>query len=265
MKSPFTALPLAALLFPAAVFAAGPAAGPFDGTWRTKLDSMKFEQKPDVYEIREGVFKCGTCVPPYSVIADGIDHKVSGHSYYDTVAVREMDARTVTMTNKLGGKVIFEDTMMVSLDGKTLSDALKDHTGAKVATWTQLSSRVSAGPAGSHAVSGSWKIEHVPDASAAGTTVTYHMTADGLQSNYNGQTYDARFDGQPVPVANDPGRTMVALKRVTPNVIEETDTRDGKVTDVTLMTVAADGKSIAVINNDHLHGATTTFTMVRQH
>lgn len=35
-------------------------------------------------------------MPPCTVKADGTDQKVSGHSYYDTVAAKLVRARTVT-------------------------------------------------------------------------------------------------------------------------------------------------------------------------
>jgi hypothetical protein len=241
------------------------AAGPFDGTWKTKLDSIQISGRPNAYELKDAVFKCVSCAPPYTVKADGTDQKVSGHSYYDTVAVKIVDARTVELTNKLAGRTIYEDTMTVSPDGKTLSEAFKDMSGAKAATFSQSLTRVGAGTASSHAVAGSWKIDRVPDASDSGTTVTYRMTADGMQMNYNGQTYDAKFDGKPVLTANDPGKTWVSLKRISETVIEETDTRDGKVTDITRMTIANDGKSMAVVDKDQLRDTTVTYTMNKEH
>jgi hypothetical protein len=155
--------------------------------------------------------------------------------------------------------------MTVSPDGKTRSEAFKDMSGAKAATFSQSLTRVGAGTASSHAVAGSWKIDRVPDASDSGTTVTYRMTADGMQMNYNGQTYDAKFDGKPVLTANDPGKTWVSLKRISETVIEETDTRDGKVTDITRMTIANDGKSMAVVDKDQLRDTTVTYTMNKEH
>ena len=48
----------------------------------------------------------------------------------------------------------------------------------------------------------------------------------------------------------DPGHTMVTLKRISADTIEETDKRDGKVVGIFRMTVSKDGKSIsAVLDN----------------
>jgi hypothetical protein len=254
------ALPLAALLLPGAVHAAGP----FDGTWKTKLDSIRIDRPPDVYELKDGVFRCPSCQPGYTVKADGTDQKVAGHSYYDSVAVLPLDAGSVRITDKLAGKAMYEMTLRVSADGKTLDVAFQDLSGAKAAAWKQVSTRVAPPAPGAHAISGSWKTSGIPGASDEGTVIAYHMTADGMQMHYNGLSYDARFDGKPVPTANDPGKTLVSLKRISENVVEETDTREGKVTDILRMTVAPDGKTMTVVDRDPAHDTTMSFTMVRQ-
>jgi hypothetical protein len=240
------------------------AAGPFDGTWKTQLDSVQFAAKPQVFEVKQGVYTCSSCVPPISVKADGSDQKVSGHSYYDTTAVQVIDARTVQVANKLAGKPTFSSSMTVSADGGTLTATFKDMSGAQVATGTQVLKRVAAGAPGSHAISGSWKPEKLSDLSDAGATVTYKMTADGMQMNWNGQSYDAKFDGKKVLTANDPGKTWVSLRRIAANTIEETDTRDGQVADIYRMTVSADGKTMTVVDNDVRQGTTMQYKMQKQ-
>ena len=46
------------------------------------------------------------------------------------------------------------------------------------------------------------------------------------------------------PTAGDPGKTMVSLKRIDARTIQETDAREGKVTDVIVSKVSADGKTM---------------------
>jgi len=90
---------------------------PFDGTWKTQPDSVQISGKPLVYELKDGMYQCRSCAPPYSVKADGADQKIAAHSYYDTVAVRVVDTHTVEITSKLAGKVIQSGTAAVSPDG----------------------------------------------------------------------------------------------------------------------------------------------------
>ena len=249
-----------ALLIPTAALAASP----FDGTWKTQLDSIQFSSKPDVYELKQGMYKCSSCVPPISIKADGTDQKVTGHSYYDTAAVRVIDDRTVEFAGKLAGKATFSNSLAVSADGAALSATFKDMSGTQAVTGTQTLKRVAAGAPGSHAISGSWKADKLADVSDVGATVTYKMTGDRLQMNWNGQSYDAKFDGKKYLTANDPGKTWVSLKRVSGNTIEETDTRDGHVVDVYRMTVSADGKTMTVVDKDVRRGTTTQYKMLKQ-
>jgi len=155
-------------------------------------------------------------------------------------------------------------SLVVSPDGSTLTETFKDMSGSQVATFKQVSKRVAAGPTGSHAISGSWKVEKMPEISDTGSTVTYRMTGDGLQMQWNGQSYDAKFDGKKYLTANDPGKTWVSLKRISNDTIEETDSRDGKVTDVYRMTVSADGKTMSVVDDDQAHGTTIKYRMLKQ-
>ena len=185
------------------------AQSPFDGTWMTKLDTAKFPTKPDQYSLSNNTYECLTCVPKVAVKADGNDQKVTGHPYYDTIAVHVVNASSVEIIEKKDGKVMYSDTATVSADGNTLNDKFKDTTGTQPVTGEVTSTRVSSGPAGSHAMSGSWRTEKVNSISSNGLTVTYQGTADGLKmSDLNGNSYDAKFDGKEYPIQGDPGHPM---------------------------------------------------------
>jgi len=238
---------------------------PFDGTWMTKLDTAKFPTKPEKYSLNNNMYECLTCVPKVAVKADGTDQKVTGHPYFDSIAVHVVNASSVEIIQKKDGQVMGTSSQTVSADGKTLSNKFTDTSGTQPVTGEVTSTRVSPGPAGSHAVSGSWRTEKVNSVSSNGLTVTYHGTADGLKmSDQNGKSYDAKFDGKDYPIQGDPGHTMVSLKRIGDRTIEETDKRDGKVVGVYRMTVSSDGKSIDAEYTDKEQGTTTTFTMEKK-
>jgi hypothetical protein len=255
------------LLFALMLLASGAlfAQSPFDGTWMTKLDTAKLPTKPDKYTLSNNIYECLTCVPKVSVKADGTDQKVTGHPYFDTMAVTVVNASSVEIVEKKDGKVMYTDTETVSSDGNALNDKFADTTGTQPVTGEATAKRVAPGPAGSHAVSGSWRTEKINSVSNNGLTVTYHATADGLKmSDLNGNSYDAKFDGKDYPIQGDPGHTMVSLKRIGDDTIEETDKREEKVVGVSRMTVSKDGKSIQVEYTDKQRGAKTTFTMEKQ-
>jgi hypothetical protein len=238
---------------------------PFDGTWVAKLDTVKLPTKPEQYSLSNNMYECLTCIPKVSAKADGTDQKVEGHPYYDTVVVKVVDASSIEIIEKKDGKVVYTDKSIVSADGKTLNDKFTDTTGTQPVNGEAIYTRVKPGASGSHAVSGSWRIEKYNTISSNGLTVTYQGTADGLKmSDLNGNSYDAKFDGKEYPINGDPGHTMVMLKRINKNTIEETDKRDGKVVGTYRITVSSDGKSIQAEYKDKERGTTMAFTMDKQ-
>jgi hypothetical protein len=251
---------ISALLLPAAALASSA----LDGTWKTRTDSVKTIGKPDVYVLADGTYTCSSCVPEVKVMADGADHKVTGQDYYDSKAVKIVDARTVEITNKLAGKTIGAISVTISADGSKLTGKFTDYSGAKPATGTYTKTRVAAGAPGSHAMSGSWQTGQLGDANDALRTVTYKVAGDHFSMQWNGQSYDAKFDGKEYPVTGDPGHTVVTLKRIDDGTVEETDRRNGKVTDEIRLAAAKDGKTIAVTDKDPVRGQTTTYTLEKQ-
>ena len=246
------------LLSPCLLFAQSP----FDGTWTVKLDTAQFPKKPDSYLVNQGMYECSSCVPPIKVKADGTDQKVTGHPYFDTAAVKVVDAQTIETTEKKDGKPMFSGTDSVSSDGSTLTSKFTDTSEDKPVTGNVTSTRVSKGPDGSHAISGSWQVTKVNSVSDNGLSTTYQSTPDGLKmSDMNGASYDAKFDGKDYPIEGDPGHTMVSLKRIVNDTIEETDKRGGKVVGIAKMTVSADGKWITVEFTNKERGTTTTYKM----
>jgi len=238
---------------------------PFDGTWMVKLDTAKLPTKPDTYLLNKSIYECLTCVPKVTVKANATDQRVTGHPYYDTIAVHVINASSVEIIQKKDGKIMSTETETVSVDGKTLTDKGTDTTGTKPVTWETTSTRVRAGPAGSHALSGSWRTEKFNSVSSNGLTVTFRSTANGMRmSDQNGRSYDAKFDGNDYPILGDPGHTKVWLTRIGTRVIEETEARGGKIVGVSRMTVSTDGNSINVEYTDKERGTTTTYTMERQ-
>jgi len=250
----------ASLLLPVAALAASP----FTGTWMTRADSMKSSGTPDVFLVMDGTYTCSSCVPEIRIRADGTDQKVTGHPYYDTVAVKVVSATAVELSDKLAGRQTVHVRLTVSPDGKTLTGDYADDTGAKTATGSFQQRRVAAGPAGSHAMSGSWQDARMVSGNEATRTVHYAMTADGFSSQWNGLAYSAKFDGRQYPIKGDPGHTLVEVRKIDDHTVLEIDRRLGKVTDEMHMAVASDGKSVAVIDHDLNHGRIVTFTLDRQ-
>jgi hypothetical protein len=256
-------LSAALLLAPMIAFAADP----FDGTWRAKIQNAQFGTKPDRWEVANGMYKCFTCDPPFSVKADGQDQPRTGSPYSDTIIVRIVDPNTVEVKSKKDGKFVSSRKFTVAANGKTAtSEGMQQPVGSdKPVTGTFKYRRVAEGPAGSHAMSGSWLPEKAENFSDNALAITYKTTADGLSmTTPTGESFTAKFDGKDYPYKGNPGITSVSLKRIDANTIEETDKRDGKAINTTRMTVSADGHTMTVVAHDFRRNDTATFTAEKQ-
>jgi len=239
----------------------------FDGTWRLDLSKAQLPKKPDKYLLQNGAYKCETCAPPYEVKADGQDQKVTGHPYFDTVSVRVVNPKTVEFTQKKNGKVVGTDKETISDDGKQLLDEFtwQPEASNKQQNGKAVSTRVAMGPAGSHAISGSWQGEKLQDFSQDAMMWTYKSTGNGLSmKGGTGESYEANFDGKDYPFKGDPGVTSVSLKKISATSLEETDKREGKVISVSRISLSPDGKSMKIEVDDKLHGTTSSYVATKQ-
>ena len=239
----------------------------FDGTWKVDVKSAQFPTKPDVYLIQDGMYHCKTCAPPVDIKADGQDQKVTGYPYFDTINIKILDDRSYEEVDKKNGKAVITGKTWVSPDGNTLMFEFSDSSASSGAPVVGKGeeTRVEKGPAGSHAVSGSWRMSKMDSVSDNGLAFTYKVTGGSLMmTNPTGQSYTAKLNGTEAPYKGDPGTTSVSVKQVDKNTMEETDKRDGKVISVNRVTVSADGKSMTIVFDDKLHGTTGKVTAQKQ-
>jgi hypothetical protein len=253
MKAVLTLL----LLSPAVLLAQSP----FDGTWIIDSNKTQPPEKPAKYLLADGKFQWGNT----QIKANGLDQKVPETGYWDTVSVRAVDDHTVEIVSRKAGKTMYTETDTVSRDGATLVQVQQDTTEAQAVTIETRSKRLDNGPPGSHAISGSWRAYKITR-SENGSTVKYHCTADGFSAETPlGEKFDAKFDGKDYPVEDDPAHTMVSVKLLSPNTVEQTNKRNGKVVSILRMTVAADGETIHVTYQDVEATTATTSEMRKQH
>jgi hypothetical protein len=263
MKKPLPFVLLFSLLAPGLAMAQSA----FDGTWKVDLKTAKFPEKPDVFLLQDGMYHCKTCAPAVDIKADGQDQKVSGHPYYDMASIKVVDGRTIEETDKKNGKVVATSKTWVSADGNTLMFEFTDSsdTNADPVTGKGEETRVAKGPAGSHAISGSWRTSKMDTLSDNGLMFTYKVADDSLtMTTPTGQSYTAKLDGTEAPYKGDPGTTSVSVKKMNTNTMQETDKREGKVISVALMTLSADGKTMSIAVEDKLHGTSSQFVAMKQ-
>lgn len=247
MKRALVAGMALALLLPAGAFAQSA----FNGTWVTQLSSVRYEGKPHVISLRDGMYACD-CSPPIKVKADGADHAVTGHHGFDTVAVQIVSPLAIRVIYKDHGKVVTDEENSASADGKTGESRFTDYGGTSPETGKATVVRVGSPTPGVNAVDGTWKFGHWVERSANGRTHTYQV--DGKSISYSdpmGRSYHAVMGGEPAALAGpgSKGGTM-AVKQLGPDELQMTFRRDGKVQGIATATVAKDGKTMKTVSRD---------------
>jgi len=264
MKKVGFMIALGALLIPALAMAQSA----LDGTWKIDMNKVDFPKEPDIFLLQNGVYECKTCTPPYKIKADGSDQPVTGHPYYNTVAIKVVNDHKIEETDKKDGKVVANSTSTVSADDKTLSFEFSDSSntnGGPPVTGKGETTRVAKGPAGSNAISGSWRTTKIENLSDNATVWTYKVNGNEItMTNPTGQSYTAKLGGAEAPMKGDPGVTSVSVKMIGKDTLEETDKRDGKVIGIFKLKVATDGKSAKASYDDKQSDRTTDFDVTKQ-
>src|ERR1035437_3646115 len=239
----------------------------FDGTWR--LDNSESQPSTVHYDylLQDGVYHCTTCDPPIEIRADGQDHKIAGDPCYDAVSLRVVDDRTTEETDKRNGKIVGILRLAVSADGKTATDEWTESCNAKgdVVAGQDIMSRVAIGPRGAHAISGSWKISKSVNRSENALLITLKLEGDVFSfADPTDQSCAAKLDGTETPVKGDLSGTVVSVKRMGEDTIEETDKHDGKVITVTRFVVSADGKTLTISQENKANETARQFVAHKQ-
>ena len=237
---------------------------PFDGTWKVRLDSMQFSGKPSEQVIMNGSYTCKTCVPPFTIKADGKEQPTPVHNTRDHMSVKVVSPTTVEYTEKVGGKVISTSTDTVSADGNRLTTTFTNYSGEQQFKGTATSKRVGPAPTGAHAVSGAWMQDSVPEVTESAKFFVVQSTDNGIKWTWNGMITDAKFDGKQYAVKNDPSKTLVALKKINDRQFEERGTSEGKVQYITMWTVSADGKTITHASESPVYGTKSSWILEKQ-
>lgn len=242
------------------------AQSPYDGVWRVDLASAQFSDKPYVVSIENGTFTCSSCMPAYTVPADGQMHRVEGFDYWDEISVRIVDGRTVEDAQKHKGRAIGTSRSRVSADGATLTSTWTDTSapGGTVSTGETTMTRTAPAAAGAHAMSGSWSNAAVSNVSAEAVTATVRLADDMFSfSTGAGYAYQARLGGPAVPITGDLAGATATVRQLSDGSIEQTERINGEARSVTTLTPAADG-SISVKVQNLRSNTTTSYRVVKQ-
>jgi hypothetical protein len=237
-------------------------ASPIDGTWRIDASTAKLPEKPDVFLIKDGVYRCRSCTPPVAIKADGTDHPIKGDPYTDMMAIT-LGARSVTEADKKAGKTVYTSVTIVSADGKTAATDFTDTSSSTTPVTGKVAYlRVAPAVPAEHPFSGSWR-ETAYSISNNHTTVTYETHGDMLTMLTGaGHGYTAKMDGTPAPYRGDPGADTVSVRKTGASLVESLSLK-GKTIRVYTITPAPDGKTFLMKEDDTLAGTSLTVTARR--
>lgn len=243
---------------------AGWAQSPFDGTWKMNKDSTHFDDAPNVFVLKNGTYRCISCVPKITVRADGTDHKLKREKDYDTLAVAQISDRSLRYTRKKAGRIVSESTDTLSADGNSLISEFKDTPPeGKSTSGSVIFTRISASPKGTQPISGGWRMAKIQGIAEQELSMTLKSTPDGLSMDlpYYGESYQARFDGKEYPVKGEEGGTVL-LKKVDDHTILETRRRNGKF--LAINEIKVQGSKLTVTAKDNNGKSIMSFTAYKQ-
>ena len=242
----------------------------FDGTWKIDLNKSSMPDKPEVFLLQGGNYRCKTCVPTINVKADGEDHRVAKNPYYDTISVKVPGDQGVEITEKQQGNAVGTSRMIVSPDGSTATVEFTDSGNPSSDPFAFKETLIRIGtakrPHGSHAISGSWRISKLESVSDSGFVLTFKVDGDSLNmTTPSGQSYTAKLDGTEAAYKGSSGINGVSVRRLGKDTVEETDRHDGKaIRVIRIMVDPSNTNTMEMIVTDNLRGASTLFLAHKQ-
>jgi hypothetical protein len=175
-----------------------------NGTWKPDVGALPLPAGTNVWILQGGRYHCKSCTPPIDVKAGGNDQPTPGQQY-DTISVQILDDHTVREIEKKNGQIDSDEKFTVSPDRKTVTD--------EFANWKATMIRVAKGPAGSHALSGSWRSVKMESVSDVGLLISYKLEGDTLtMSRPTGLRYQAKLDGTVALYERDPEKHGVSVR-----------------------------------------------------
>lgn len=235
--------------------------GSIAGTWRGDPATAQAENSDSNYTLIDGNFTCTSCIPPYSVVADG-QWKPMDRPGYDEMMVQIVDDKTVKTSIRLKGRELANSTWTVNGDGSRMTQSFVNFDAGETTEGSMSMTRTADAPAGAHAMSGGWKLAEYGEISEAALLVTYTLEGDMLSANGLAESWSAKLGGDAVPIKGNNAGTTVKVEKVSDNMYRETYTLDGAVVSVSEMTI--DGDTMTVVTTDPRDKSVFRYSAKRQ-
>jgi hypothetical protein len=176
--------------------------------------------------------------------------------------VQIVDDKTIKTAIRLKGRELANSTWTVSSDGKTLTQQFANLDGDEKTEGSMSMSRTADAPAGSHAMSGGWKLAEYGEVSEAALLLTYTLEGDMLSAKSVSESWTAKLGGDAAPIKGNNAGTTVKVEKVSESAYRETYTLDGKVVGVSEITI--DGDTMTVVATDPRDKSVFRYTATRQ-
>lgn len=235
--------------------------GTIAGTWKGDPATAQAENSDSNFTLIDGEFMCNSCIPTYSVAADGRWQTVDLPGA-DEMKFEVVNANTVKSSVRFEGRELANSTWTVSDDGSTLTQSFVNADGDERTEGTMSMSRTAAAPAGAHGMSGGWALAEYGEISEAALLTSYTLKGDTVTSKYNGGSWSATLGGDPVAIEGSESGTMVRIEKVSDNVYRETYILDGEVVSVDDMTI--NGDTMSVVRTDPRDNSVFRYSSARQ-
>jgi hypothetical protein len=238
---------------------------PLTGHWVADLGSQQ-GLPTDIYRVSGGTYSCESCTPRRRYRADGRLRPVAGSpGVSESVAI--VDSRTIS-TRIVQPGLVRTTRMRVARGGRTARYVSTDRrAGTSGLLRTEyVAQRTASGPAGSHAVSGTWRGVRYVSVPVQLRTTMLTDSGEGLAYRTGiGFFYDAPYSGVFVPILGPyDGSLSVSVRKVDANRAVETRRRGSADVQVRTYTVVRDGRRMEIATTDAATGVTFKVTARRR-
>lgn len=242
---------------------AGLAQSVFNGTWKVDPGSYKTTRQL-TFTLKNGVYKVRSIGQlAYQIKADGHFYKVKGQQGFDAESVRIIDDYTVETTREKNGKKFRNATFFVNPGGKSSTASVEVIINNRHLKYNSTWERVTKGRGGSHAISGTWRMQRVHHSTSS--TMTYKIQGNSIDfQSSTGDSYHAKLDGTETTVTGDKSGEKISVVMLSSHKLREIYWVKDKIGNVSVTTVANDGKTAKVVDHNLDTGNTKTFTMTKQ-
>lgn len=231
------------------------------GTWKIDTSTAKAENSDSKFTLIDGRFTCSSCVPPYSIIADGL-WKPMVRPSFDEMKVEVVDDTTIKSAIRLKGRELSELAWTVSKDGSSLTQSFVSLQGEEKTEGSVSMNRTADAPEGAHPVSGSWALAEVGEMSDASLLSTYTLEGDIFSTKSNAGNWSARLGGAPVVIEGSGSGSKAKVEKVSDNVYRVTYILGDEVVNVTEKTVKGD--TLSVVRTDPRDNSVFRYIAIRQ-